>query len=281
MTSSTQDHFYKNTVLAFTVLIMYLSAGLWLMFGAIHKSASSHGKHVAGLALAAIGWFAHGYALCESVFRGPALALSATDTASIIGWAIATIAILVAFRRTRFDLISGCLLVAVGIAAAVTNDSSRDYALSQHGWQLLTHVLLSVIAYSLIAIGAVLAIALSLLDRRLRSHRPLGLLSALPSIEAIESGMFQALVAGFVLLSFALFSGFIFVENLFSQHLIHKVVLSCVAWLILAVLFFGRWRYGWRGQKAAKWAISGFTLLCLAYFGAKIVLEVFLNRHWG
>jgi len=260
---------------------MYLSAGLWLMLGAVHKNASSHGKHIAGLALAAIGWVTHGYALCESVFRGPALALSTTDTASIIGWAIATIAILVAFRRTRFDLISGCLLIAVGIAAAVTNDSSRDFALSQHGWKLLTHILLSVIAYSLIAIGAVLAIALSLLDRRLRSHQPLGLLSALPSIEAIESGMFQALVAGFVLLSFALFSGFIFVENLRSQHLIHKVVLSCIAWIILAVLFFGRWRYGWRGQKAAKWAISSFTLLCLAYFGAKIVLEVFLDRHWG
>ena len=260
---------------------MYLSAGVWLVLSAVNKHDGAHGKHVAGLALAALGWFLHGYALCESVFRGPALALSTTDAASIIGWAIATIAIAISFRRVRFDMISGCLLIAVGIAAVITNDSTRDFAVSQHGWKLLTHVVLSIIAYALISIGAVLAIALSLLDRRLRSHQSLGLLSALPSIEAIESGMFQALAAGFVLLSFALFSGFIFVENIFSQHLIHKVVLSCAAWVILAVLFFGRWRFGWRGQIAAKWAISGFALLCLAYFGAKIVLEVVLNRHWG
>ncbi|MES1195323.1 MAG: cytochrome c biogenesis protein CcsA [Steroidobacter sp.] len=260
---------------------MYFSAGLWLVLGAINKNTNAHGKHVAGLTLAALGWLLHGYALCESVFRGPALALSTTDVASIIGWAVSTIAIGISFRRIRFDLISGCLLIAAGVAAAITNDSTRDFALSQHGWKLLTHALLSIVAYALISIGAVLAIALSLLDRRLRSHRPLGMLSALPSMEAIESGMFQALVAGFVLLSFALFSGFIFVDNILGQHLIHKVVLSCAAWLILAVLFFGRWRFGWRGQTAAKWAISGFALLCLAYFGAKIVLEVVLKRHWG
>ena len=260
---------------------MYLSAGLWLVWGAIHKNESASGKHVAGLALASLGWFTHGYALCEAVFRGPALALSTTDTASIVGWVIATIAIGISIWRRRFDFISGGLLIVAGIAAATTNDSTRDFALTQHGWQLTTHVLLSVIAYALITIGAALAVALSLLDRRLRSHRALGWLSSLPSVEALESGMFQALIAGFVLLSFALFSGFIFVDNLASQHLIHKVVLSCIAWLILAVLFFGRWRFGWRGQSAARWAISGYALLVLAYFGSKIVLEVVLKRHWG
>jgi len=260
---------------------MYLGAGLWLLLGAINKNSAAHGKHVAGLALATLGWLTHGYVLCEAVFRAPELALSTANTASIMGWAIATLAIGIAIRRTRFDLISGCLLIAAGVAAAITNDSTRDTTLSQHGWELMTHILLSVIAYALITIGAVLAVALSLLDRRLRGHKPLGMLSSLPSVEALESGMFQALIAGFVLLSFALFSGFIFVENLFSQHLIHKAVLSCVAWVILAILFFGRWRYGWRGQTAAKWAISGYLLLGLAYFGARIVLEVILQRHWS
>lgn len=268
-------------MLAFIVLIMYLGAGVWLLFGAINKNAASHGKHIAGLALAIAGWFAHGYALCESVFRGPALALSITDSASIIGWTVATLAIGMAFRRTRFDLISGCLLIAAGITAAITNDSAREFARSDHGWELTTHVVLSIFAYALLTIGAVLAVALSLLDRRLRSHRSLGLLSSLPSVEALESGMFQALAVGFVLLTFALFSGFVFVKNLVAQHLAHKVVFSCVAWLILAILFFGRWRSGWRGQLAAKWAISGYISLVLAYFGSKIILEQVLGRHWG
>ena len=269
-------------VLSFIVFIMYLGAGLWLLLGASRTgTTTAHGKRVAGLALATLGWFTHGYALCEAVFRGPALALSTTDTASIVGWTIATIAIGIVTWRAQFALISGVLLLCAGVAAAITNDSSRDFALGQHGWELTTHIVIAIIGYALVSIGAVLAAALSLLDRRLRRHQPLGLMAAMPSVEALEAGMFQAIAAGFVLLSLTLFSGFFFVNNLVGQHLAHKVVLSCLAWLILAILLFGRWRFGWRGQIAAKWALSGFLLLGLAYFGSKIVLEVVLGRHWG
>jgi len=125
-----------------------------------------------------------------------------------------------------------------------------------------------------------LAVALALLDRRLRTRKPLGWMKALPSMEALEAGTFQALVAGFSILTLALFSGFIFVEDLFAQHLIHKTVLSCLAWVVFAVLLFGRWRFGWRGRTAASWTLSGFALLALAYFGSKIVLEGILGRHW-
>jgi ABC-type uncharacterized transport system permease subunit len=78
-----------------------------------------------------------------------------------------------------------------------------------------------------------------------------------------------------------LFSGFVFVRDLVAQHLAHKVALSCLAWLILGILLIGRWRFGWRGRIASRWALSGFCLLGLAYFGSKLVLEVFLGRHWG
>ena len=120
-----------------------------------------------------------------------------------------------------------------------------------------------------------------MLDRRLRSRQPLGWLTILPSVEALESGTFQALAAGFAVLTLALFSGFIFVDDLFAQHLIHKTVLSCLAWVVFAVLLFGRWRFGWRGRTATTWTLSGFALLGLAYFGSKIVLESILGRHWG
>jgi len=97
----------------------------------------------------------------------------------------------------------------------------------------------------------------------------------------LESGMFTALSIGFVVLSLALFSGFFFVEDIFAQSLSRKVILSCLAWAILAILLFGRWRFGWRGRMARNWTIGGFCLLGLAYFGSKLVLENILGRHWG
>jgi ABC-type uncharacterized transport system permease subunit len=93
--------------------------------------------------------------------------------------------------------------------------------------------------------------------------------------------MFRLIGAGFVLLTLSLFTGFVFVTNLFTQHLIHKTVLSLIAWTIFGVLLIGRIRIGWRGRSAVRWTVSGFSVLTLAYFGSKFVLEDVLGRHWG
>jgi len=58
---------------------------------------------------------------------------------------------------------------------------------------------------------------------------------------------------------------------LFAQHLVHKTVLSIVAWFVFSALLIGRLRYGWRGAAAIRWTLVGFLLLLLAYFGSKMV----------
>jgi len=65
---------------------------------------------------------------------------------------------------------------------------------------------------------------------------------------------------------------------MFAQHLVHKTVLSVVAWLVFGSLLLGRRLRGWRGRKAITWTLSGFGILILAYFGTKLVLELLLNR---
>ena len=93
--------------------------------------------------------------------------------------------------------------------------------------------------------------------------------------------MFRLIGAGFGMLTLALLTGFVFVTNLFEQHLIQKTVLSLIAWVIFGTLLIGRIRYGWRGRRAVRWTLYGFGVLALAYFGSKFVLETLLGRHWG
>ena len=76
--------------------------------------------------------------------------------------------------------------------------------------------------------------------------------------------------------SMALMSGFIFLQDIFAQHLVHKSVLSIIAWFVFAILLYGRWQAGWRGRTAIRWTLSGFVSLMLAYFGSKFVLEIIL-----
>ena len=187
-------------------------------------------------------------------------------------------------KPTSVDWIGAVLMVVAGLVAATTVEGGGGAPLVDGpSWEIGAHIVLSTLAYALITIAVALTLAMRLLDRRLRSRKPLGWVGALPSVEALESAAFQALAAGFAVLTLALFSGFVFVEDLFSnaQHLLHKTILSCLAWVVFGVLLFGRWRFGWRGRTAANWALSGFALLGLAYFGSKIVLESILGRHWG
>jgi ABC-type uncharacterized transport system permease subunit len=223
----------------------------------------------------------HGVVLWQNVAAKPAFALTIAETGSFVGLGIAVIAVLACWRQPRFAGASALLLAIAGLVAAATNEGAREFAVGRHGWELGAHIVLSVLAYSLITVGTALALALAMLDRRLRRRQPLGWLSILPAVESLESGMFTALSFGFVVLSLALFSGFFFLEDIFAQSLSRKVILSCLAWSILAVLLFGRWRFGWRGRMARNWTIGGYCLLGLAYFGSKLVLENILGRHWG
>ena len=72
----------------------------------------------------------------------------------------------------------------------------------------------------------------------------------------------------------------LFINDLFGQHLAHKTLLSIFAWLVFAVLIWGRWKRGWRGRVAVRMTLAGIVLLLLSYFGSKLILEVLLQRSW-
>ncbi|QWF70521.1 cytochrome c biogenesis protein CcsA [Methylomonas paludis] len=154
----------------------------------------------------------------------------------------------------------------------------KIHPLSAHNWQMNTHILTSIIAFSLLNIAALQAILLAIQNKQLRSHHPRRLMLALPPLQAMETLLFQTIAAGLLFLTLSLTSGFMFIDDLFAQHLVHKTVLSIFAWIIFSGLLIGRLRYGWRGSTAIRWTLTGFLLLLLAYFGSKLVLELILKK---
>jgi ABC-type uncharacterized transport system permease subunit len=153
-----------------------------------------------------------------------------------------------------------------------------QHILSEIGhWQLELHILLSILAYSLLVIAALQAVLLAVQDHQLRNRHPGGLIRALPPLQTMETLLIQLIATGFVLLSLALLTGLFFLEDIFAQHLVHKTVLSLIAWGVFATLLWGHWRFGWRGRVAIRWTLGGFLFLMLAYFGSKLVLELLLG----
>ncbi len=146
------------------------------------------------------------------------------------------------------------------------------------GWRLLMHAWLALLAYAALAVAALIALMLWFQERALRQRQIHGWLRALPPLTQLEALLFRSLGASFALLTLALVTGVLFVENMLAQHLWHKTVFSVLSWIVLATLLFGRWRWGWRGPRAVKLTLTSMALLALAFFGSKFVLEMVLRR---
>jgi ABC-type uncharacterized transport system permease subunit len=146
-------------------------------------------------------------------------------------------------------------------------------------WRIQLHAWLSLLAYAALAVAALIAVMLWFQERALRQRQLHGWMRALPPLVQLEALLFRSLSASFVLLTLALITGIVFVENLLTQHLWHKTVLSILSWLVLGALLFGRWRFGWRGPRAVKLTLTSMLLLLLAYFGSRFVLEIILQRN--
>lgn len=220
----------------------------------------------------------HAVALYPELMTGSGLNMGFFNAASLVALLMVTLLLLTALRQPVENLgIPVLPVAAVTLALAAWNPGNpRD--ITTTSWQLDLHILFSVLAYSLFALAAAQALLLHIQDRHLRTRRPGGFIRALPPLEVMETLLFQMIATGFALLSAALLTGVLFLEDIFAQHLVHKTVLSIISWVIFGILLWGRWRFGWRGRTAIRWTLSGFAFLILAYFGSKMVLELILQR---
>lgn len=222
----------------------------------------------------------HGVVLADLILGNGGLRLGFFNAVSLIGWVICALVLATAVARPADSLGLFVLpLAAVSVLFALLfPDASSVPADLDTGTKL--HVLVSVVAYGLLALAALQATLVWLQDRALRARRLRTSLGTLPPLTSQESLLFQLMGAGFFFLSLSLVSGFMFVDDLLAQHLAHKSVLAALAWCVFGTLLWGRWRHGWRGRSVVRWSLVGFVCLALAYFGAKLVLELVLDRSW-
>jgi ABC-type uncharacterized transport system permease subunit len=143
---------------------------------------------------------------------------------------------------------------------------------------VLMHIILSIAAYSTLTIAAIQALLLAYQNRQLHNRHATGLVRLLPPLQTMEALLFELLWTGQALLTFAILSGALFVDDMLAQQLAHKSVFSVLAWLTYCVLLWGRHQLGWRGNVAVRWTLAGFGFLILAYFGSKFVLEVLITH---
>lgn len=180
------------------------------------------------------------------------------------------------WRRLEGLLLVAAPLAALELALGLAGASRPGPLLAAHH-DLLVHVTLSVLAYSVLSIAALQALVLHRQTIALKQHRP-RFSAALPPLQTMESLLFQLIGLGWLLLTAAMITGSWVLNDLLAQSVAHKTLFTVLSWLIFSVLLLGRWRAGWRGRTAIRATWVGFAVLLVGFIGSKWVLEVVLAR---
>ena len=195
----------------------------------------------------------------------------------LIAWFLMLVTLALSFRLQIEKLLIPLAVIAAfnaGLAAEYGKQYQAYYALSTG---IGLHVVISVLGYSVLTLAVLQALALWQQEAALRNKRLTRITSVLPPLQSLERLLFQLLTIGTLLLTLAIASGLLFMEDIFGQHLTHKVAFTVLAWATFCALLIGHHKYGWRGAQAAKWTLAGFVALMLGFYGTNIVLQLVIG----
>ena len=268
-----------------TILILYLFAALAFAFSRFPKqSERARALVLAAFFLCSIALVIHGRLLYIVFISGGGISLSMAGAISLIGLQLGLIGLLGACEPSLRGMSASLILLAAITSMSGMGVNQGVDALgpaAELSWQLRTHIVTSMFAYGLLAVGAIVALYALLQDRRLRSGQLSSINHLFAPMETNDKLLYAITATGLTVLALSVVSGITFVEDLFAQHLVHKSALSIVAVILFGVLLAGRHFAGWRGRHAVYLYLWGFLMLGLAYFGSRYVLEIMLGKSWG
>src|SRR5690625_6237236 len=114
------------------------------------------------------------------------------------------------------------LWTIIGICASMLGGISGPQV--DLGLSMASLALLSILAYSLLTIATLQALLLAWQHHQLRHKHPSGSVSLLPPLQTMERLLFDMRWAGVLLLTLSVLSGFVFLDDMFAQHVAHQTV---------------------------------------------------------
>jgi ABC-type uncharacterized transport system permease subunit len=134
------------------------------------------------------------------------------------------------------------------------------------------HIVIALISYALLFSAFLLSFILDYQQRKLHSHNINTFIDKLPALQTTEKILFATIYLGFIVLSITIVNGFLTMQDMFAQHLVHKTILALLSWVVLFVLIATHLGFGLRDKKAILAVQIAFILIIIGYFGTKLAL---------
>jgi ABC-type uncharacterized transport system permease subunit len=262
------------TVISGLFAVMFYLMGS--VFQGIHFISSKDTRSTV-MAFGLIAVIAHGISAYGVIRTTSGYHFGISEITTLIAVSISLLVLISSIRKPLENLFLGLFPLAI-LAILFSLTVRSNFPPTQMSLGLASHVLLSILAYSLFTIAAAQALFLAYQNYQLKHGHAGGLVSRFPPLQDMEVFLFELLWVGEILLSFGIVGGFMFNEDIWSIHgVIHKTFFSILAWSVFAVLLWGRHQLGWRGVTAIRGTLVGFAFLILGFYGSKIVLEYILS----
>jgi cytochrome c-type biogenesis protein CcsB len=227
---------------------------------------------LAALATAA-GWAAHTLALvivAAQTGRPPLATLS--DAISVVAWVVVLLEMIVE-RRSGVKAL-GAFVMPVALVLALKSSLGRPaLAPALGGAWVWVHIALALIGIAAFVLNFAGALMYLLQDRQIRAKRPGRFYYRLPALETLDHLTYRTLALGFPFLTTGIILGAVWARSSWGSVFAPDPLafFSAVAWVIYAGTLAGRTAAGWRGRRAAYYAIVGFAALVLT-LGAGLFL---------
>ena len=159
------------SVFQITIFFLYIIAGVLFALTRLPRF-SDQGKMSLFVAfitgLTGLLW--HAMTLALLILAPDGISLSIGNTASFIGLQLALIAMIGAAESSLRGL-SGGLLILAGLIAVNTGGQVAVEASDPMSWQIQLHILVSLFAYGLLTVGAIVALFALIQELRLRAGK--------------------------------------------------------------------------------------------------------------
>lgn len=140
-----------------------------------------------------------------------------------------------------------------------------------------THVFAALLGYASITIAAVYGFLYLMLYKDIKENKFGLIFNRLPNLEILEKLSFYSAVIGFVLLSFAILVGIIWLPRAFKQfsYADPKLVGTLVVWLLYGVGITTKLLGKWRGKKIIILSIIGFVVAIFSTIATNFLAKSF------
>lgn len=198
------------------------------------------------------------------------------ESLSFFAWALVGCFLLFDLRYRLAVLgafLSPLALILMIVGSAVGTGAHEANPMLE-SWWFPIHVSLAFLGHAVFAIAFVAGIMYLIQERMLKSKRFSALYYKLPSLDTLDSINYKCLSFGFPLMTMGIISGAVWANSAWGGYWRWdpKETWALITWFWYAALLHGRLTVGWRGRRAAIFAIIGFIGLIFTFLGVNLLL---------